>query len=368
MQAHRASLSPSQPVAHSLELATLSDVLAALPQAVFALRGVEPYDVLWCNDAAALMMAAEGGGASRFAAEGTVLAQAVVSSLQTERTLTIHDHVVGGQRCHTVTLTPLAGTGLCIIVAVTESAVTAQARNDTPGTLRAAGLMARMLAHEIKNPLAGIQAAGQLLAKAARDEAQGDLAQLVVRETARIGRLLERVAIFDSEGGMAPPGRVNLHAPLEHALAATATAFPQVRITRSFDPSLPDICGDHDALVQAFDNLFRNAAEAGATSLTVRSFYNHATAPVDSRQQRRLPITVVIEDNGAGMDDQTRACLFEPYYTTKAQGQGLGLPIVAKIVDNHAGLIDVASRQGQSVFSLFFPHERTPATQEGKQA
>lgn len=340
--------------AHTLSLA----VLAAMPQAVFVVAASVPYAVHWHNDAAAHL----GITASKASpiAHGSVLAQGIETACRTGQSVTLHDHVVCAHPCATITLTPLVDhAGYCLVVAVPVSHVSADSHNGARDALRSVGLMARMLAHEIKNPLAGIQAAGQLLAKKVSDPAGGELAGLVVRETARIGRLIDRMAIFDGEdGGGNSFVPVNLHAPLDHALVALEAAYPHVSIQRRFDPSLPDIAGDHDRLVQIFDNLCRNAVEAGATTITVRSFYNHATAPVDSRHQRRLPVTVTIEDNGEGMDEQTMTRLFEPYYTTKAQGQGLGLPIVAKLIDDHAGMITASRQQDKTVFTVALPHDR----------
>ncbi len=347
-----------KPAADIINDAALHAVLANLPQAVVVLRDHAPFEVLWRNDAAALMA---GNDAALPVGGGSVLAQGIESGVTAGQSVTVHDHALWGHACHSVTLTPLAGyDGLCVLVAVRASAVTADSHNGARETLRSAGLMARMLAHEIKNPLAGIQGAGQLLERAAQDAAQSDLAQLVVRETARIGRLLQRMTVFDNEETSAPVFvPLNVHAPLEYALSALVATFPHVKLVRNFDPSLPDIAGNHDALVQVIDNLYRNAAEAGAKTVTVRSFYNHTAAPVDSRHQRRLPITITIEDDGEGMDEQTRTRLFEPYYTTKAQGQGLGLPIVAKLVDDHCGMIMVASQPGKTVFTIALPHDRS---------
>jgi len=355
--AHSASHTPPA-ASTAIDAAALSAVLAGLPQAVFVVDMDAPHAVQWRNEAGAQMETS--AGKAGVIADGSVLAQGLATVKRTGQLVTLHDHSLLGVSCYTISLTPLPQIpNTCIVMAVPASHVTADSHNGARETLRSAGLMARMLAHEIKNPLAGIQAAGQLLAKKAQDAVDRDLTDLVVRETARISRLIDRMTIFDGEGGTATAFvPINVHAPIEHALSATAAAFPDVAIIRHFDPSLPDIAGDHDHLVQIFDNLCRNAAEAGATIITLRSFYNHTSAPVDSRHQRRLPVTVTIEDNGTGMDAQTLTRLFEPYYTTKSQGQGLGLPIVAKLIDDHAGLITVSSEAGKTIFTIAFPHDR----------
>lgn len=361
----RMTTAPLSAASTTIDATVLQAVLESMPQAVCIVSMTTPHVMRWHNDAAA-QMASRADKSVDVIASGSVLAQGIASLKNTGQGVTLHDHRIWGVDCATITLTALpSDPDSCILVAVAASQVTADSHNGARDTLRSAGLVARMMAHEIKNPLAGIQAAGQLLAKKAKDAADRDLTDLVVRETARISRLIDRMTIFEGEGD--PAGAflpLNVHAPLEHALAAIAASFPAVSIVRYFDPSLPDIAGDHDQLVQVFDNLCRNAAEAGAQTIVVRSFYNHTSAPVDSRHQRRLPITIVVEDDGEGMSEQTRARLFEPYYTTKSQGQGLGLPIVAKLVDDHAGLITAESRSGKTVFTVALAHNRDLAQNE----
>lgn len=323
-----------------------ASLLQALPHGVFLLAGDGA--VLWQNDAARAMTAA--GGQDLLPAQ-TPLARAFDDVQARGVTLTLHGQPLCGIDCLTVTLQPADG-GV-MLVAVPAGLVGDTAGEGARAALRPAALMARILAHEIKNPLAGIQAAGQLLARSV-DAAGAELTTLIVREADRIRRLVDQVMIFDAETALALQP-LNLHEPLEQALAGLAAEG--LAIERRFDPSLPDIMGDHDRLVQVFINLARNAAEAGAKKLTVTTSYA-AMPPLDAARQTRLPVTVTFDDDGAGMDAQTQARLFEAYYTTKESGQGLGLAVVAKIIDDHHARIAVKSATGRTVFTLSFAHPK----------
>lgn len=348
------------PKAHITNADMLREVMAVLPHPVLLVGSAAPHGVIWRNDAAQAIFRHEHLGVDTPA----TLTRIIETVMGQQSAVTIHDHDFFGQRCARINLNAMPSHDACLITLTPQSAMPTDAQNDAQGALRSAGLMARMLAHELKNPLSGIHAAGQLLQKSAADKASADLAALVVGEAARIGRLIDRVGVFDDDAMQTHALPINVHAPIEQAQALLAANHAHVTVNRRFDPSLPDIAGHHDQLVQIFDNLLRNAAEAGATIIDIATFYRHSNAPIDVRHQQRLPITVQITDNGGGMDAQTRQRLFEPYYTTKAQGQGLGLPIVAKLMDDHAGKVDVQSTGGKTVFTLSFPYRRDRFAQE----
>ncbi len=220
--------------------------------------------------------------------------------------------------------------------------------------LKPAQHMARTLAHEIKNPLAGIRGAAQLLHKSAGSEDDRALAALIDTETQRILRLVDRMNVFD----MTAPEKmqpVNLHDVASHVADCARAGFAQkCTIEGAYDPSLPDIAGDRDALVQALMNLTKNAAEAGADTIWLRTSYALSPAYHPETGQR-LPIILSIEDNGQGMTAETAARLFEPCFTTKPQGEGLGLVVVSRIIDAHGGMISVSRDAGRTVFKLSFP-------------
>jgi two-component system nitrogen regulation sensor histidine kinase GlnL len=220
-----------------------------------------------------------------------------------------------------------------------------------------------MLAHEIKNPLAGIRGAAQLL-KSGVPAADAPLAQLIMDEVDRIHRLVDSMAAFaDPVRNVAQHEPVNIHAVLDRvrALAVNGVAGA-VSLHESFDPSLPSTPGDEDQLIQVFLNLVKNAAEAteargdgrGEIMLTTRFVQGFRMRDAAGRW-RATPLEVRVQDNGPGVPESLRAHLFEPFVTSKPQGAGLGLPLVARLVSAHGGLIEFDSEPGRTVFRVRLP-------------
>lgn len=203
-------------------------------------------------------------------------------------------------------------------------------------TTRAAGVMAAMLAHEVKNPLSGIRGAAQLLRDEVSPEHQA-MTELICMETDRIRDLLNQVEIF-AAGMPVEKQPVNIHQVLQYVLSVAHTGFaPHVKFRELYDPSLPDVLGKRDLLVQLLLNIVKNAAEAldGRPDPTItftttyRSGYRIRLG--NNEEKVALPIAVVVEDNGPGIPGDVRARLFEPFVSSKEDGRGLGLAIVAKI-------------------------------------
>lgn len=224
--------------------------------------------------------------------------------------------------------------------------------------LRAPPPLARTLAHEVRNPLAGIRAAAQLIGKDANAETRV-LTDMICAETDRIRRLTNRLDALDD---LAPSRLrpVNIHEALGRACNLVAASAPHVRIEERYDPSLPDVNGDLDQLIQVFLNIAKNAAEAVAGRadgrVTVSTRYrtgvrlrNSGGAPA------RALMEAAITDNGSGVDPSVAGRLFEPFATTKSDGAGLGLAVAAEIVARHGGTIDVESRPGRTTFRVLLP-------------
>ncbi len=232
---------------------------------------------------------------------------------------------------------------------------------DTPNLLAAAGL-GRMLAHEIRNPLAGIRGAAQLLRSGLGPE-DIPLAQLIIDETDRIGRLVDRMEAFSED---AAPHRkaVNIHRVLDRVrtLAASGLADGLV-LHETYDPSLPPVWGEEDQLIQLFLNLVKNAAEAahgrgdGRGEITISTSYRHGARvrPKEGGPLAEAPLEVRITDNGPGAPADLRDHLFEPFVTSKPAGAGLGLALVAKVAAAHGGLVDFESEPGRTVFRVLLP-------------
>ncbi len=217
--------------------------------------------------------------------------------------------------------------------------------------------MAEMLAHEIKNPLAGISGAAQLLSMNLAPQDQ-ELTDLIVEETRRIVKLLEQVEQF---GNLRPPDRkpVNIHDALDRARRSAMVGFAaHMTIVEDYDPSLPPTLADSDQLMQVFLNLIKNAAEACAKGGTIRL---HTFYDLSLRLRRKdgisaaLPLQVEIIDDGPGIKPEIAASIFEPFVSGRENGTGLGLALVSKIISDHDGWITVDSVPGRTVFRVSLP-------------
>jgi two-component system nitrogen regulation sensor histidine kinase GlnL len=229
-------------------------------------------------------------------------------------------------------------------------------RNSRSAARSAIG-MAEMLAHEIKNPLAGITGAAQLLGMNLTGE-DVELTDLIVEESRRIVKLLEQVEQF---GNLRPPQRraVNLHDVLDRARRSALVGFAShVAIREAYDPSLPPTWADPDQLQQVFLNLFKNAAQVAETEgqITIRTFYELSLRVRNKDgSDAAVPLHVEIIDDGPGIPAEIAGNLFEPFVSGRENGTGLGLALVSKIVSDHDGWISVESVPGRTVFRLSLP-------------
>jgi two-component system nitrogen regulation sensor histidine kinase GlnL len=200
---------------------------------------------------------------------------------------------------------------------------------------------ARTLAHEVRNPLAGIRAAAQLISRGADAESNA-LAKLICDEVDRMRRLTDRIDPF---GSFEPPAfeSLNIHEALERVRQLLSSSSPDIAIVENYDPSLPRVLGDMDQLIQAFLNIAKNAAEVVATESggevrMVTSFRSGVRFRSAASGAARAHLEVQIIDNGPGVDPSIADRLFEPFATTKSGGMGLGLCVAADIIARHDGL------------------------------
>jgi len=230
---------------------------------------------------------------------------------------------------------------------------------------RAAGIMAAMLAHEVKNPLSGIKGAAQLLGEEVSPENKA-LTDLICLETDRIRDLLNQVEIFSDEAPM-ERSAVNIHEVLQYVISVAGAGFaPNLNFKEVYDPSLPMVAAHRDSLVQLFLNLIKNAAEAMAgqenAKLKLTTQYKSGyRRPQEAKGEARgdgvmLPVQVCIEDNGPGIPADIRPYIFEPLVSSKSDGRGLGLAVVAKLAADMGAVVELDdSRENGTRFLVMLP-------------
>jgi two-component system, NtrC family, nitrogen regulation sensor histidine kinase GlnL len=224
---------------------------------------------------------------------------------------------------------------------------------------RSVTAMAAMLAHEVKNPLSGIRGAAQLLEQSA-SAGDRELTRLICDESDRICALVDRMEVFSDQRPIERAG-VNIHEVLNRVRLVAQSGFARhVRFIEGYDPSLPPVHGNRDLLIQAFLNLVKNAAEAVPAQggeIQISTAYQHgvrlAVAGSDSRVQ--LPLVVEVIDNGEGIPEELAQHLFDPFVTTKRNGTGLGLALVAKVIGDHGGIIEFESQPRRTLFRVCLP-------------
>jgi len=223
---------------------------------------------------------------------------------------------------------------------------------EDPAQLLPSALSASLkgLAHELRNPLAGIKGAAQLLARRGDADAR-ELTGLIEAEVERLAALVDRLL------SPAPPRAfepLNIHAVLERVLRlAESDAGWATRLVRDYDPSLPELAGDADRLTQALWNLVRNAIDAGATSVQLRTRAEHGARIFDAVHALALRLEIV--DDGRGIPPELAEQVFLPLVSGRADGTGLGLALAQQVAREHRGSLAYRSRPGHTVFTLLLP-------------
>ena len=218
--------------------------------------------------------------------------------------------------------------------------------------------LSAMLAHEIRNPLAGISGAAQLLAQNAEPE-DFKFTKLIQSECKRIGNLVSKFEIFGDLGPLVK-SNINIHDVIEKTKDLAKAGFAShVRFLEEYDPSLPDIKGNFDQLTQVFLNIIKNASEAVSENggyIKIKTSYQSGIKILSvNNRMEDLPISISIIDNGKGISEDLIDKIFEPFVGTKTGGSGLGLSLVSKIIADHGGTIECNSKDNKTFFNLNLP-------------
>jgi two-component system nitrogen regulation sensor histidine kinase GlnL len=275
----------------------------------------------------------------------------------------------GGEHVVDIYATPSIDPPNCVVVVLQERSMADKIDRQLMhrGAARSVSGLASMLAHEIKNPLSGISGAAQLLETSVSDEDR-ELTRLIRDETDRIVKLVDRMEVFSDERPIEREP-VNIHVVLDHVRRLARSGFARsIAIKDEFDPSLPLVYANRDQLVQVFLNLVKNAAEAvggaadGEIVLTTAYKPGFRLSVPGNPSKVTLPLEFCVRDNGGGVPDELIPHLFEPFVTTKANGTGLGLALVAKIIRDHGGVIECESQPKRTTLRVLMPAYPGPAT------
>ena len=207
----------------------------------------------------------------------------------------------------------------------------------------------RNLAHEIKNPLGGLRGSAQLLERELDKPELREYTQVIIKEADRLQRLMDR---------MLTPHRtprveqIGIHEVLEHVRSLIKAEFG-IEIQRDYDPSIPEVVGDREQLIQAVLNIARNAVQSGARSI---SFRTRAVRQITIlRQRHRLALELQVVDDGPGVPEEIQDRIFNPLVSGREGGTGLGLSLAQTFVQYHQGVIEFESRPGRTIFRILLP-------------
>jgi two-component system nitrogen regulation sensor histidine kinase GlnL len=215
----------------------------------------------------------------------------------------------------------------------------------------------RNLAHEIKNPLGGLRGSAQLLEReldqlrlpGARSGELREYTQVIIKEADRLQRLMDRMLTPHRTPRLEP---LSIHEALERARSLVKAEFG-IEIQRDYDPSIPEIVGDREQLIQAVLNIARNAAQAAAENIGFRTRTVRQITIL--RQRHKLALELQVVDDGPGVPEEIQDRIFNPLVSGREGGTGLGLSLAQTFVQYHRGVIEFESRPGRTIFRILLP-------------
>lgn len=295
---------------------------------------------------------------SRFLETPTTLAVAIESALKNNWSYTEHNFIVRtpeGATLHldcTVTPVELPGTKLLLEFRVIEAQLRVAREEALVQQQQANRELIRNLAHEIKNPLGGIRGSAQLLERELDDPQLREYTQVIIAEADRLQDLMSRLLNAHRTRHPVP---LNIHDVLEHVRRLVLAEFEKLVIKRDYDTSLPLLTADREQLIQAILNITRNAAQAlhGQGNITFRT--RIARQMTLAKRRYKLVLALQIIDDGPGISPAIRDRIFYPLVSGREGGSGLGLSVAQSVVEQHHGVIDVASEPGLTCFSILLP-------------
>jgi two-component system, NtrC family, nitrogen regulation sensor histidine kinase GlnL len=208
----------------------------------------------------------------------------------------------------------------------------------------------RNLAHEIKNPLGGLRGSAQLLERELKDPELREYTQVIIKEADRLQALMDRMLTPHRTPRVEPLG---IHEVLERVRALVQAEFPATRIERDYDPSLPEMSGDREQLIQAVLNIVRNAAQSGSKTVLLRTRALRQLTILRHRHKLALELQVI--DDGPGVPEEIQDRIFNPLVSGREGGTGLGLSLAQTFVQYHQGVIEFESRPGRTTFRILLP-------------
>ena len=207
----------------------------------------------------------------------------------------------------------------------------------------------RNLAHEIKNPLGGLRGSAQLLERELDKPELREYTQVIIKEADRLQRLMDRMLTPHRTPRVEPVG---IHEVLERVRSLVKGEFG-IEIQRDYDPSIPDVIGDREQLIQAVLNIARNAVQSAAKTISFRTRTVRQITIL--RQRHRLALELQVVDDGPGVAEEIQDRIFNPLVSGREGGTGLGLSLAQTFVQYHQGVIEFESRPGRTIFRILLP-------------